>query len=104
MKSNLVMAVIVLITAVSLYGFMPKQTSSISGKVIPADGAEKVWVIREMDSLSAKPVDGIFKLDVKPGWYVVIVQGKKPFKNVQFDKLEIAEGKSLDLGEIKMEK
>jgi hypothetical protein len=103
MKKPLLGTAIAFLTAIAFFSFRSVQTTQISGKIIPADGAVMVWLIRDSDSISVKPMDGMFKASVKPGPYKVIVSGKRPYKDVLFEKVEAEEGKTADLGEIRLE-
>jgi hypothetical protein len=95
---------VIFFAAMVLMAFMPQLSASITGKVVPADGAEMVWAIKGADSLSAKTTEGTFLLDVKPGIYKVIVDAKTPYKDLLIEKVEVTEGGKIDLGEIKLEK
>ena len=104
MKNTLLVTAFAFVLALGAASFTSFQTATISGKIIPADGAELVWAIKDADSLSTKPAAGSFKFDLKPGIYMILIDAKEPYKDVQFEKVEVTEGKSLDLGEIKLEK
>ncbi len=104
MKKKLQVAVMALITISAVYGFFVQSASGVSGKIIPPEGAVAVWAISGTDSISTKPVVGLFNLELKPGWYSIVVQTNQPYKQVQYDKMEVQEGKTIDLGEIKLEK
>lgn len=104
MKKKLQVAVMALFTTAAVYGFAYQTSSGVTGKIIPPEGAVAVWAIQGTDSLSVKPVVGLFNLELKPGWYSIVVQTNQPYKPVQFEKMQVQEGKTIDLGEIKLEK
>ncbi len=104
MKRAFSVVAVVLIMAGIIYSFTPRQTAYINGRVIPAEGADMVWAVNERDSIGARPADGQFSIKVKAGWYQVYVIAKSPYKNVQLNKLEVKEGSTIDLGEIRLEK
>ena len=74
--------------------------SSITGKVSPADGAEKIWAISATDSIRFGLASGIFSAQVKAGIYKLIVDAKTPYKDVLLDNLDVKENQVFDVGEI----
>jgi hypothetical protein len=104
MKKKLQVAIMVLITIAAVYGFAVPSASGVSGKIIPPEGAVAVWAISSTDSIGTKPVAGSFNLELKPGWYSIIIQTNQPYKQIQIDKMEVQDGKTINLGEIKLEK
>ena len=72
----------------------------ILGKVVPADGAELVWVLGEKDSLKSVLIEGNFQFDVRPGMYKLVVDAKQPYKDVMLDNLLVRADETLDVGEI----
>jgi hypothetical protein len=41
---------------------------------------------------------------LNPGSWKVIIDAKNPYKDVQLEKVDVTDGKPVDLGEIKLEK
>jgi hypothetical protein len=79
-----------------------KQTSTITGRVTPADGAESVWVMRDKDTTRQAINAGNFTVEVVPGIYKVFISAKTPFKNVYLENIEVKPDMSFDVGEIKL--
>lgn len=104
MTKKLQAAAIALFAAAGVYGFIMPPASGITGKILPAEGGAAVWAIQGTDSISARPVEGLFNLELKPGWYKIVVQTNLPYKPMQYEKMEVQEGKTTDLGEIRLEK
>ncbi len=104
MKNTIKVSAVVLFAAISMQAFTAMQSTFITGKIVPADAVEAVWAIKDTDSLSVKPTDGIFKMEVKPGTYKILIDAKEPIKDLMYEKLEITEGKTFDLGEVKLVK
>jgi hypothetical protein len=87
-----------------LISFTRIQTTAITGKVLPPAGVEKIIALQGSDSSTALPANtGDFVLKVKPGSWNVIVRAKPPYKDMEKDNVTVQEGKSVDLGEIRLE-
>lgn len=78
--------------------------SAITGRVVPADAMESVWVINSNnDSLKATASDGAFSISVKEGIYKVVVDAREPYKDAIIESVEVQNGQNTDLGEIRLE-
>lgn len=89
--------------AIATFAFKSADTGSISGKVTPADAASQVWAFQATDTLKAPITDGAFTIqDAKAGTYTVIVGAKHPFKDVTVTNVKVEDGKTTDLGEIRL--
>ncbi len=77
--------------------------SAITGKINPPGQVIKVWAIRGKDSISCVPlVTGDFVLKVKAGTWKFIIDAKHPYKDVTVDKVDIEEGKTVNIGEVNL--
>lgn len=80
------------------------EEGSISGKVIPEDGATEAWAITGSDTVKATITNGTFSIQpVKAGTYTVIINVKAPYKNATLPDVKVLDGKVTDFGEIKLE-
>lgn len=78
-------------------------TGSITGTVVPADGATKVWALSTMDTLRAEVQSGSFEItNAKAGTYRIIVEAKPPYKNTAKDNVAVADGAPTNVGEIRL--
>lgn len=94
-------ALVVLI--VGSLAFTTFDGGTISGKVTPVDGASEVWAISGMDTLKAPVTDGAFSVQsAKAGTYTVIIDAKDPYKDATLNDVKVEDGKTTDLGEIKL--
>jgi hypothetical protein len=92
-------AIILLVTA-----FKGFEGGSVSGKVIPENGATEAWAIIGSDTVKTTIVDGTFSIQpVKSGTYTVIINAKAPYKNATLPDVRVMDGKVTDFGEIKLE-
>jgi len=88
----------------SLIAFTPSG-AAVSGKVTPPDQVDMVWAIKGTDTVKSKATpEGTFALNLNAGTWKVIIDAKNPYKDVQVEKVDVADGKPVDLGEIKLEK
>jgi ketosteroid isomerase-like protein len=88
----------------AVLAFRSSDGGTISGKVAPLDGANKVWAVRGTDSLKTDIADGTFSVQgAEEGTYTVIINAKQPFRNVTISDVRVEEGKVTDLGEIRLE-
>ncbi|HVI45543.1 MAG TPA: hypothetical protein VM802_11760 [Chitinophaga sp.] len=75
----------------------------ITGKVTPADGATEAWAVQGTDTLKVPVSDGAFSFqNAKAGIYTVIIGAKVPFKPATVTDVKVEDGRSTDLGEIKL--
>ncbi len=103
MKRTMWVVAIVIVAISGIHAMQRNQTSSISGKVTPAEAVNVVWAISAKDTIKTALKEGVFMLPVKAaGQYKVVVDAKDPFKDVIKD-VTVEAGKNTDLGEIKLE-
>jgi hypothetical protein len=96
---------ILIVTAIvfSALAFKGKQSGTITGRVLPADGAKAAWALQGADTLKSEIADGTFAFkEAKTGTYTVIVQAKMPFDNVTITNVRVDDGQVTDLGEIRL--
>lgn len=96
----------VCLAGISVLGFTSMRdlaAPTISGKVTPADAADAVWAIKDVDTIkSTIGSDGAFQVEVTPGTWKLVISAKPPYKNAEVNQLEAAEDKNTDVGEIKL--
>lgn len=89
--------------AFGVFAFKGVDGGTIAGKVTPAEGATEAWAIHGTDTLRSPVTDGAFSFEhAKVGAYTVIIGAKAPFKPATVTDVKVDEGKSTDLGEIKL--
>lgn len=104
MKKRMLTCGIIAASVAGLFAFTSATQTSITGKIVPGDGAETVWAISATDSTKGTLSSGTFTLDVKPGTYKVIVDAKDPYKDVTLENLEVKQDQPLNVGEIVLQK
>jgi len=87
------------------FAFIIFAHGTIMGKIIPADGAAQVWAISSSDPLKAAISQGSFQIyNVKQGTYKIYIEAINPYKDVVKEGVHVAEGGTVDLGEIQLSK
>ncbi|RFS18848.1 carboxypeptidase regulatory-like domain-containing protein [Chitinophaga silvatica] len=77
---------------------------TITGKIVPGDGAAEVEAALGEEKLKGAVSEGTFTIPAaKSGTYTVTILGKSPYKNAIIKDVKVEEGKATDLGEIKLE-
>lgn len=80
------------------------EGGTITGKIVPADGAAEVEAANGDEKLKGAVSEGAFTIPAaKSGTYTVTILGKSPYKNAIIKDVKVEEGKATDLGEIKLE-
>ena len=79
------------------------HTGMIHGKVYPAAMAGSVTAVKGSDSVVSVSSDGHFGMEVPPGVWKVVIGLKTTSKNIVRDNIEVNEGQSLNLGEIRLQ-
>jgi|SRR5690606_38704742 len=93
----LIFAIIIAVSAFTHY-----QNTTISGKVIPIDGVDRVWAISDIDSVNVIPDKGVFIIQVKPATYKIVVTAKPPYRDLVVEDIVVEEGKNTDVGELRL--
>jgi hypothetical protein len=92
----------VIILVVVLHAFKAAQRAGISGRISPGDAGQMVFAVQGSDTVKLVPSNGSFLLEARPGIYKLIVDAKEPFKDVLMENIEVVNGKTTDVGEIKL--
>ena len=89
---------------IALHSFGNKKAGSISGSIVPVDGAVSVWAIQSPDTIKAVPANGVFSLTARPGNWKVIIDAREPYQDVLMENVPVNDGKETNLGEIRLQK
>ena len=84
----------------TLHALKIRESGTVSGKISPPDGAKFAWAIIGYDSSKTSIAEGKFLFKLKPGEYKVVIDATDPLKDAVVDAIQIADGKTVDLGEI----
>jgi hypothetical protein len=104
MKKTLMTLGATILTIAFLHAFRALQNTTISGRIIPPDAADKILLISGTDSARAVIMNGAFAVSVKQGTWRLIIDAIEPYKDVIIERVEAKEGQNTDVGEIKIEK
>ena len=85
--------------------FRHLYNSPVKGSVNPTDGAIRAWVFSQTDTLNAPVVQGYFTIEgVRPGNYILMLEGRPPYRNTVKEGVRVVEGEPTDMGVIEMTK
>jgi hypothetical protein len=104
MKKTGLTLVATIVAVVALHSFGYQKAGSITGSIVPADGAFTVWAIQNTDTLKTIPANGIFNLTARSGTWKVIIDAKDPYQDVMMENVQVSDGKETSLGEIKLQR
>jgi len=77
--------------------------TSIYGNIEPAEAAKKVFAIKGTDTLVVIPEAGKFSIAVSAaGSWKIYVQAMPPYKDASVNSVIVEEGKSSDVGTIRL--
>lgn len=77
--------------------------TSIYGSIEPVEGGKKVFAIKGTDTVAVVPQDGKFSVAVgSAGNWKIYVQATPPYKDAAVNNIMVEEGKSSDVGIIKL--
>jgi hypothetical protein len=103
-KMNKFILVYSIFVFVFLFAFTKKWNSPVKGKVNPSDAALRAWVYGP-DTLNAAVISGYFQINnVKSGNYILVIEGKPPYRNSSKDGIVVVDGQPTDVGTIEMQK
>ena len=90
---------------VLLLAFTKTWNSPVKGAVNPSNSAIRAWVFSSGDTSNATVDQGNFQINnVKPGTYVLVVEGIPPYRNTVKDGIVVVDGQPTDVGTIEMQK
>jgi hypothetical protein len=77
--------------------------SPVKGSVMPMNGAIRAWLISKSDTLNSPVLQGGFMItNVKPGNYLLMLEGKPPYRDSFKQDVLVVDGQPTDVGIIEM--
>ncbi len=104
MRNAAVQLSLLLIAITSIHAVRMMRSSSLQGKVYPANGVGDIRAIRGKDSVNIMSTEGDFYMYLLPGRWKVVVDGRYPYKSIFFNNIEVRKGVTVDLGKISLQK
>ena len=103
MKNTKLTLLALVVAVTGFFSFMTIEGGSIKGTVTPAGDGATAWAVSATDTLKDAIENGAFEITgVKAGTYTVIIEAKAPSKNTSKEGIVVSDGKSTDVGEIKL--
>jgi hypothetical protein len=86
------------IAAAALVSFKNPPSSSIKGKVSPANYAVHAWAISENDTLYTTINKGSFEfVNAQPGTYRIVVEAISPYRHLAKDGIVVGPAQEADI-------
>jgi hypothetical protein len=105
MKKLTAIGVILMAVLFVFAAFIPQRTGTVSGRVLPADGASQVWLLTPRDTMHGALKNGSFEIaGVRTGSCVLVIDALAPYKRTVRSGIEVYEGSVTNVGEIALEK
>lgn len=83
--------------------FQSSWNSPVKGSVNPANASSRVWLMSKTDTLNAPVIQGGFMItNVKPGNYLLMAEGKPPYRDSFKLDILVVDGQPTDVGVIEM--
>lgn len=102
---NKFIVVVSIVAIVLLLAFTRTWNSPVKGTVNPSNAAVRAWVFSSGDTANSSVNQGNFQINnVKPGTYVLVVEGIAPYRNTVKDGIVVVDGQPTDVGTIEMQK
>jgi hypothetical protein len=94
---------LLLITLCMSMAFAVFWTSPVKGSVDPSNGASRAWLFSKTDTLNAPVIQGNFLIsNVKPGNYLLMLEGRPPYRDSFKQDVLVVDGQPTDVGVIAM--
>ncbi len=103
MKNAIVQLCLVVLVITGIHAMRLIKANTINGKVSSPDALQFAWAVNGNDSVIVAANNGNFSLKVKPGIWKVLLHTKSPYKNMVISHVIVSEGRSTDLGDIRLE-
>ncbi len=72
---------------------------------MPMNGAVRAWLLSKTDTLNAPVIQGGFMItNVKPGNYLLMLEGRPPYRDSFKQDVLVVDGQPTDVGIIEMNK
>ena len=101
MRRGLLELCLIIIVIIGIHAERAMHSGSIEGSVYPSTLTPSVVAVKGSDSVKTYSNDGHFGMRLQPGMWKVIFVAKAPNRGLVEKKVNIAEGQSINLGEIK---
>jgi hypothetical protein len=95
-----------LILAIGLCSaFQTYWNSPVKGSVNPSNGGVRAWLMSKTDTVNAPVIQGAFMItNVKPGNYLLMIEGRPPYKDSYKQDILVVDGQPTDVGVVEMNK
>ena len=79
--------------------------SPVRGSINPPNGGSRAWLLSKTDTLNSPVIQGNFMIpNVKPGNYLLMIEGRSPYRDSFKQDVIVVDGQPTDVGVIEMNK
>jgi hypothetical protein len=100
MRRGMLELCLIIIVVIGIHAERLLHNGSIEGRVSPARASSSIIAVRGDDSVKVISNDGHFGMELQPGDWRLIFAVKEFYGNPTEKKVQVLEGKHINLGEI----
>jgi hypothetical protein len=102
MRRGMLELCLLIIVVIGIHAERLLHNGSIEGRVSPARVSSSIIAVRGEDSVKVLSNDGHFGMELQPGDWKLIFAVKEFYGNPTEKKIQVLEGKHINLGEIQL--
>ena len=101
MSKTVAVFIVTIVLVIALHAFRAWQPTNIKGRIFSGNGEVHVLAVKGTDSVKTTSQNGQFTVVVKPGSWKVLI-GTSASSSDMSMTVDVAEGRTMDLGVIKI--
>jgi hypothetical protein len=102
MRRGMLELCLIIVVVIGIHAERLLHNGSIEGRISPAKSSPSIIAVRGNDSVRAVSNDGHFGMDLQPGDWKLIIAAKELNGISTEKKIQVLEGKRINLGEIRL--
>jgi hypothetical protein len=103
MKTTKFLSIGLIVLVAFLFAFTFLSGGSVKGTVTPINAALKATAVSDSNVFETNVINGSFEIkNIKPGTYRIIIDASLPYKKTVKDGIEVREGQTTNIGEIRL--
>jgi hypothetical protein len=102
MRRGILELCLIIIVVIGIHAERLLHNGSIEGRVSPAKGSSSIIAVRGQDSVKVISNDGHFGMELQPGDWRLIFAVNELYGIPTEKKVQVLEGKHINLGEIRL--
>jgi len=102
MRRGLLELCLIIVVVIGIHAERLLHNGSIEGRISPAKASSSIIAVRGQDSVKVRSNDGHFGMELQPGDWKLIFAVKEFYGSPTEKKVQVLEGKHINLGEIRL--